>query len=99
MIFVASGLYGSIMLAPTHVPQRLEIRLPRINTESYSREMAGSTASFAGIDIASATEISSTRFRLGIATFYDQLLNKQEPLGASFSAVLEENLWDLYVRA
>ena len=33
-----------------------------------------------------------------ISNFYAKLVTSQEPLGAEFSRVLHENLWDLYER-
>lgn len=33
-----------------------------------------------------------------ISNFYAKLVASQEPLGAEFSRVLHENLWDLYER-
>lgn len=33
-----------------------------------------------------------------ISNFYANLASRQEPLGAEFSRVLHENLWDLYER-
>lgn len=38
-------------------------------------------------------------FERSIADFYAALLDKQEPLGAEFADVLEQNRWNLYVRS
>jgi hypothetical protein len=37
-------------------------------------------------------------FMGNISNFYAKLVASQEPLGAEFSRVLHENLWDLYER-
>lgn len=36
------------------------------------------------------------KFEEAIETFYARLLTNQEPLGAVFEKVLNENIWDLY---
>lgn len=38
------------------------------------------------------------QFVESVSNFYAKLAARQEPLGAEFSRVLHENLWDLYER-
>lgn len=40
--------------------------------------------------------IESDSFEKSVGNFYARLLARQEPLGADFEEVLQNNLWDLY---
>ena len=42
-------------------------------------------------------EYTRLSFEETVATFYTQLLLRQQPLGKEFEQVLHDNLWDLLV--
>lgn len=100
LVFVASGLMcTAFVMAPIGTSQALPAKYLPIGTHSYSQDSSDSTASFIAVKLTPNVNTSAARFEESVARFYDKLLSQQEPLGEKFAAVLEENLWDLYVRA
>ena len=67
--------------------------LPNISYHSTSN-----SATYTRMTNAMTGEFSTApdSFESVISRFYTSLLSNQEPLGADFEAVLNDNLWDLY---
>jgi hypothetical protein len=93
------GLAGALLIAqlsvgqnPAPAPSMSNPRHSQVRILQNSPTFGRYTNLFTG-----EYEHSKFNFEGSIASFYAQLLSKQQPLGKEFEQVLHDNLWDLLV--
>ena len=95
---VMAGILASQLLAGHPVPTSVEGNQEAFLAVPYRTKSAlPSFDQFRSI-FGSVLNHEPDQFVESISMFYTNLVSSQEPLGAEFSRVLHENLWDLYER-
>lgn len=93
---VLAGVLASQLIGAVHPPVHLQEGPAVLSGIGYQ---AGTDVSFFGqlnsIRVG-GLDAGAAEFESLVSNFYSKLVSIQEPLGAEFERVLNQNLWDLY---
>jgi len=90
---MAASIVAAGVVHDGSVAELAKITLARAGHTSYVIDQEPDTALLGG---ETSFEIADGHFEASMASFYEHLLQSQQPLGNEFEAVLAKNLWDLY---